>query len=128
MEESVFKFYRIHLKTVDVVSTARWYQEQLGAGQVEEYRRDGSHHILLDVDGIEIIITQPMDAATLPVAPAGPHIGLEHFGLTTDDLQGLLADMEADGVEVIERAPPDREGEYAFVRAPDDVRLELVQG
>ncbi len=124
----MFKFYRIHLKTVDVVATARWYQERLAAGKVEEYHQDGNHHILLDVDGVEIIITQPPDAANLPVAPAGPHIGLEHFGLTTGDLQGLLSDMESHGVEIIERAPPDSDGEYAFVRAPDGVRLELVQG
>ncbi|MCH8061754.1 MAG: VOC family protein [Chloroflexi bacterium] len=124
----MFKFYRIHLKTVDVVATARWYEERLSARRVEEYRRDGNHHILVDVDGIEIIITQPPNAASLPVAPAEPHIGLEHIGLTTGDLEGLLTDMEAHGVEIIERAPPDREGEYAFVRAPDGVRLELVQG
>ncbi len=124
----MFKFYRIHLKTVDVVATARWYQERLAAKKMEEYRRDGSHNILLDVDGIEIIITQPPDAANLPVAPAEPHIGLEHFGLTTDDLQGLLTDMESHGVEIIGRSPPDAEGEYAGVRAPDGVRLELVQG
>lgn len=124
----MFKFYRIHLKTVDVVATARWYRERLAGREVEEYRRDGNHHILVDVDGIEIIITQPPDAANLPVAPAEPHIGLEHFGLTTDDLQGLLTDMESHGVEIIGRSPPGAEGEYAFVRAPDGVRLELVQG
>ena len=124
----MFKFHRIHLKTVDVVATARWYQERLAAEKIEEYRRDGNHHILLDVDGLEIIITQPPDAANLPVAPAESHIGLEHFGLTTGDLQGLLTDMESHGVEIIERTPPGSEEEYAFVRAPDGVRLELVQG
>ncbi len=123
----MFSLFRIHLKTTDVVSTAQWYVDNLNAELLQDYESRGNHNMLLDVDGIEIIVTEPPDASNLPVAPADPHIGLEHFGLYTDDLKGLLTDMEARGVEIIELSPPEREGEYAFVRAPDGVRLELVQ-
>ena len=68
----MFKFYRIHLKTRDVISTGRWYMERLSAKKLEEYESDGNRNILLDVDGTEIIITQPSDSSSLPAAPAGP--------------------------------------------------------
>lgn len=123
----MFSLFRIHLKTTDVVSASQWYVENLKAKLIQDYEGRGNHNILLDVDGIEIIVTQPPDATSLPVAPAEPHIGLEHFGLFTDDLGGLLSEMKGRGVEIIELSPPEREGEYAFVRAPDGVRLELVQ-
>ena len=124
----MFKFFRIHLKARDVTSTARWYVEHLGAKQVQDYEDKGNHHILVDIDGVEVIITQPPDAADLPDAPLGPYIGLEHFGVVADDLGRTLADMQAKGVEVIWKTPPESASQFAFVRAPDSVRLELVQG
>jgi len=124
----MFRFYRIHLKTRDLASSAQWYMEHLGARKVQEYESRGDRHVLLDVDGIEIIVTQPSGALTLPAAPPGVHIGLEHFGLVTHDLVGLLGEMKAKGVEVLEESSADKKDGYAFVRAPDGVRLELVQG
>ena len=124
----MFELYRIHLKTTDVVSTAQWYMDLLGGKNVEDYRRDGNHNILVDVDGVEIIITQPPDASDLPVAPHDPHLGLEHIGLVTDDYEGLLAKIEEQGLEILITSPPDRPKRYVVVRAPDGVRLELVEG
>ena len=124
----MFRFYRIHLKTRDLAPTVQWYMDHLSATKLEEYERYGHLNVLLDVNGIEIIITQPSDATNLPSAPPGHHIGLEHFGLVTENLEALLTEMRAKGVEVIELPPPERKGEFAFVRAPDGVRLELVQG
>ncbi len=121
------KFYRIHLKARDVVETARWYVEHLGAKELQDYRDKGNHHILLDIGNVEVIVTQPPDAESLPGAPLDPYIGLEHFGVATDDLDGVLAGMEGKGVEIISRTPPESESQYAFVRAPDGVRFELVQ-
>ncbi len=43
----------------------------------------------------------------LPAANPDPHMGLEHFGLRTDDLEGLVSKLQAQGVEVLE---PIREG------------------
>ena len=123
----MFKLYRIHLKSRDVVKAAQWYIDRLGAKKMKDYHDGGGHHILVDLDGIEIILTQPLNAATMPVAPAEPHIGLEHFGLVTDDVDALLGDMQAHGVDIIETSPPNRQDRFAFVRAPDGVRLELVQ-
>ena len=123
----MFKFYRIHLKTRDLESTAKWYMDHLGGKKVQEYERPTSTNILLDVDGTEILITQPSNAESLPQAPPGHHLGLEHFGLLTQDLAGLRARLESKGVEVIELPPPEAEDDYIFVRAPDGVRMELQQ-
>ena len=124
----MFQLFRIHLKTTDVVSTAQWYLDLLDGKQLQDYQEDGNHNIVIDVDGIEIIITQPPDASQLPVAPHDPHIGLEHIGLVTDDYSGLLAKIEERGLEILGTSPPERPSRYVFVRAPDGVRLELVEG
>ena len=124
----MFQLYRIHLKTTDVVSTAQWYMDLLDGKKLEENTVDGNHNILVDVDGIEIIITQPPDASDLPVAPRDPHIGLEHIGLVTDNYDGLMAKIEERGLEIISTSPPERPKRFVFVRAPDGVRFELVEG
>jgi catechol 2,3-dioxygenase-like lactoylglutathione lyase family enzyme len=60
--------------------------------------------------------------------------GLEHFGIATDDLDALLA-KGIELLEPVEERDPDRMeaamGEpvkrIAYVRAPDNVRIELIE-
>ena len=55
-------------------------------------------------------------------------MGLEHFGLRTDDLEGLVSNLQAQGLEVLE---PIREGRTSgticYIKAPDNARIEIQQ-
>ncbi len=72
----------------------------------------------LVLNGAGIFIRSQKDGATIPSEPVR---GLEHFGLYTDDMETTVADLTANGVEVEVRNPY-----IAFVRGPDNVRIELL--
>jgi Oxidoreductase family, NAD-binding Rossmann fold len=61
-------------------------------------------------------------------APPFPHYGLEHIGLTADDVDAAVEELRAKGAEIaigpLTRNPGLR---LAFVRGPEDIMIELVQ-
>ena len=56
------------------------------------------------------------------------HWGIEHFGLNVDDMDAELERLKGFGAEVME-GPIDVDNgpRIAFIKAPDDVRIELLQ-
>jgi predicted enzyme related to lactoylglutathione lyase len=55
-------------------------------------------------------------------------MGLEHFGIETDDLDGAISTFASKGVKVLEEIRSLPNGmRIAFIEAPDNVRLELMQ-
>jgi predicted enzyme related to lactoylglutathione lyase len=59
---------------------------------------------------------------------AGAHHGLEHFGFDSERLETDIERLERLGATLLE-GPIDVPGgpRIAFLRAPDEVRIELVQ-
>jgi lactoylglutathione lyase len=61
-------------------------------------------------------------------APPFPHYGLEHIGLTVDDVDAAVEELRAKGAEIaigpLTRNPGLR---LAFVRGPEGIMIELVQ-
>ena len=84
--------------------------------------------IAIDVGGARINVSSPPPGQSLPRVSANLHLGLDHFGLQTDDIVGLLASLQPKGLEILEplRLVPSG-ARIAFVRAPDNVRIELMQ-
>ncbi len=120
--------YAVHLKSRDADDSADWWVRLVGCEVIERSERaDGSLVIRLDAAGTTIAITQHEDAADLPEAPLGRHIGIEHFGLVVEELDALLEKMRANGVEIMTPPSPVPSGMRAFVQAPDRVMLELFE-
>lgn len=118
----------IHLRSTNPRKTAAWYVDMLGATIVRETDTPAGVSVSLDIGGTRLnVAPQPPDRI-LPRGSAEVHLGLEHFGLETNDLEGLLARLQPKGLEVLEplRAVPSGM-KIVFVRAPDDVRIELMQ-
>lgn len=124
--------HAIHLKSLDVRKAAAWYSEMLGAEILgEKETDDGLLNIYTNLHGVPLVITQHPNADAMPRAPLEPHIGIEHFGLVFDELDPVLKKLSDAGVEIL--VPPEDgfdgpnhlPSRWAFVRAPDDVRLEL---
>jgi catechol 2,3-dioxygenase-like lactoylglutathione lyase family enzyme len=78
--------------------------------------------------GQKILIapTHPDDPTAPP--PRFPYYGVEHIGLTVDDVDAAVAELRAKGAEIaigpLTRDPGTR---LAFIRGPDAVMVELVQ-
>jgi extradiol dioxygenase family protein len=124
--------HAIHLKSLDVRKAAAWYSEMLGAKILGEKETEcGLLNIYINLHGINLVITQHPDADSMPRAPLEPHIGIEHFGLVFDELDPILEKLSDAGVEILVLPEEGLDGpnhvpsRWAFIRAPDDVRLEL---
>ena len=65
---------------------------------------------------------------TLGPGDAGPHHGLEHFGLDAADLDADIAGLRGLGAELLDGPLEAGRGvRIAFLKAPDDVRIELIE-
>ena len=125
-----FNINHIHLKSPDPKKTADWYVKAFNFTIVsDETRSFGDRFIRCKSEGgLNVNISGARNGETLGSGDANPHHGLEHFGLDTDDIDAEIARLEGLGATRMEgpiRMP--NGGAIAFIKAPDDVRLELIQ-
>ena len=123
-----YTYDHIHLRTRDPEGTAKYYNEMFGAKIIESVQSDGSNRIDLDINGLTIFIARVAAGDDIPVPPSDPHMGLDHFGLRVGNLNEAAVDLKSKGAEFTMEPRDLRPGvRIAFVRAPDDVRIELLQ-
>jgi lactoylglutathione lyase len=122
-----FNWEHIHLRSPDPEATAAWYQDKLGAEVIKTRQPDGSMRIDLNLAGQKVFIAraQPGKAAA---APSSPYLGLDHFGLTVDNIKQAVAGLKAKGVHFTMDVTTHRPGvQIAFLTAPENVSIELIQ-
>jgi lactoylglutathione lyase len=128
-----YRFDHIHLRASNPDATASFFETMFAAEVVRDVYPPGTlypgqQRIRMRVGGQTVLIapTHPHD----PMAPAPrfPYYGLEHMGLTVDDLEAAVADLRAKGADIaigpLTRSPGLH---LAFVRGPDGIMVELVQ-
>ena len=122
-----FNWEHIHLRSPDPAATAEWYKDKLGAEVIKSQQPDGSVRLDLDLGGQKVFIAkaQPGQAAD---PPSSPYLGLDHFGLTVDDIRSAVAGLKAKGVTFTMDVTTNRPGvRIAFLTAPENVTIELIQ-
>tara|TARA_B100000749_G_C18240057_1_gene387962 strand:- start:209 stop:577 length:369 start_codon:yes stop_codon:yes gene_type:complete len=119
------------LKSSDPGKTADWYVEAFGFEIVndENPRPQGDRFIRCRTkDGIAINISGARTGELMGEGDATAHWGLEHFGIEVDDIEAELKRLEELGAEVLEGPTRTATGlSIAFIQAPDDVRIEVMQ-
>lgn len=79
-------------------------------------------------DGTIVRISGARTNEDMGQGDADVHYGLEHFGITVDDMDAELERLQALGAELAEGPISNPGGPtIAFVKVPDDVRIELLQ-
>ena len=123
-----YRYDHMHLRSRDVRKTAEYYRDMFDAEIVESIQSDGKPRTDLDLNGLTIFIAAvPAEAAT-PPAPAEPYVGLDHFGLRVEDMDRAVADLKGRGAVFTMEPRTIRPGvRIAFVQAPDNVRIELLE-
>lgn len=122
-----FTWEHIHLRSPDPAATARWYEDKLGAEVIRTPQPDGSTRIDLDLSGQKVFIARSDPSSTGP-SPATPYMGLDHFGMTVDDIEAAVAELKSKGVAFTMEPKTIRPGvRIAFLTAPQDVSIELIQ-
>ena len=121
-----YTYDHIHLRSHEPMETARYFNKMFDAKIVESVQTDGQSRVDLDINGLVIFIAKADEA--VPDGPAAPHLGLDHFGLRVDNLAEAVADLKSKGAEFSMEPKDLRPGlKIAFVRAPGDVRIELLE-
>jgi lactoylglutathione lyase len=124
----VYSYDHIHLRSRDPMATAQYYHKMFDAKIIESIQSDGRPRIDLDINGLTVFIAQVSADSIMGEAPTDPHLGLDHFGLRVDNLDAAYAELKQRGAEFAVEPRTIRPGvRIAFVRGPDDVRIELLE-
>jgi predicted enzyme related to lactoylglutathione lyase len=79
-------------------------------------------------EGMTVNISGARSGETLGPGDANPHHGLEHFGFDSEDIEADIRRLEGLGAPLLEGPIDLPDGRrIAFVRAPNDTRVELIQ-
>ncbi|WP_321957576.1 VOC family protein [Paraburkholderia bannensis] len=122
-----FRWDHLQLCSADAEGTAAWFARCLNA---EIVRRPG--RVDLRIGGINLFITALAQPLSQPLAgdktAATRREGIDHFGVTVDDLDTAFAHLVHCEAEIVEPIRQVRPGVRAcFVRAPGDVRVEVLE-
>jgi catechol 2,3-dioxygenase-like lactoylglutathione lyase family enzyme len=126
-----YRINHIHLKASDPRRTAEWYVGAFGFKIVDdETRVFGDRFIRCQSEdgGMAVNISGARTGETLQPGNASPHFGLEHFGFDSVEIEADIRRLEGLGAKLLEGPIQNPNGSrVAFLRAPDDTRVELVQ-
>ena len=123
---SEFRLDHLHLRSPDPEATARYYVDVFGATPVSTVETGGALRVIVDLAGLNLFIERVPPGT--PAPPAPPHLGLEHIGFAVTDIDAVCAALKARGAEFAVEPHAPRPGvRIAFVRAPEDVRIELLE-
>ena len=126
-----YQFEHIHLKAPDPEKTANWYVKAFNFEIFNDrgVRPTGDRFIeCKSEDGTIFRISGARTDEAMGQGDANVHYGLEHFGITVDDMESELERLQALGAELAEGPISNPGGPtIAFIKVPDDVRIELLQ-
>ena len=121
-----YTYDHIHLRSVDPMETAKYFNKMFDAKILESTQPDGQPRVDLDVNGLVIFIAKAGEDT--PAGLRDPHLGLDHFGFRVDNLDEAVTELKSRGAEFAVEPYALRPGlKIAFLRAPGDVRIELLE-
>jgi lactoylglutathione lyase len=123
-----YAYDHIHLRTRDPNGMAVYFNKMFDAKVIESVQSDGHPRVDLDLDGLIIFIAPVAPEADIAASPRDPYLGLDHFGLRVENVDDTVAELKRRGAEIVDEPRTIRPGvRIAFVRAPDNVRIELLE-
>lgn len=123
-----YTYDHIHVRTKDPEGMASFFETMFGAKILRLTQSDGAPRVDLDVNGLAIFIASVPPEEHIDLSPRDPHLGLDHFGFRVDDIDGAVEDLRGKGAEIYVEPRTIRPGvRIAFVRGPDEVRIEILQ-
>ena len=128
-----YRYDHVHLRSTDPDAMGRFFETMFGA----EVKRDmyppgtlypGQMRVSMKLGGQKVLVAPAHPHDPTGAAPQFPYYGVEHIGLTVDDVDAAVEDLRAKGADIaigpLTRSPGLR---LAFVRGPEGVMVELVQ-
>ena len=125
-----YSYDHVHLFSTDPLGAAKFYEHALNAKRLADGKYpDGNVRVELNIEGTTILIRSPKEPDKRSEDNPSSRYGLEHFGLCVDDIKAAVADLKEKGVQIIEdiQVSMPTGVKIAFIMAPDNVMIELVQ-
>ncbi|MBI64057.1 MAG: hypothetical protein CL778_02105 [Chloroflexi bacterium] len=121
----------IHIKSKDPEKTAKWFVDAFNVKIVSDTVRPvGDRFITTTAEGgMKINISSERTNEILGPADSNAHYGLEHFGFDSNDINADIKRLVELGAELKEgpKENPEVKNIIAFISAPGDIRIELIQ-
>ena len=116
---SNYSLEHIHLSSGDPEKTAAFYEKMLGAKIMGSGAMpDGRKNVVVDINGMVLRITETAE---------GKADGLDHIGFLTEDIEKGMADVKAEGCDIVKEIGPLKGGKFAFFMGPDNVLVEFIE-
>ena len=110
----------VHIFASDLEKTLHFYRTMFNARVVYDALLVGQRNVRIEIGGYALHIYDQR--------PRSADRGLvNHVGIRTDDLEALMAHMQAHGVKFRKGITEDPAFRYVMCEAPDGVLLELYQ-
>ncbi|MBU2227842.1 MAG: VOC family protein [Proteobacteria bacterium] len=123
-----YRFDHLHIQSRDPKAVAQYFQTMFAAKAVEGVTYDGRLRIDLDLNGLVIFIFKIEAEENVPASHPVRHLGLDHFGLLVDNLDEAAAELKSRGAEFVMEPRTIKPGQkIAFIRGPENVRIELLE-
>ncbi|MGK9172761.1 VOC family protein [Yokenella regensburgei] len=120
---SEFTWDHLQLRSPDPEATAEWFERCLDARII---RHSGKVDIRLA--GINIFIAPVTDGDGVAPPPLPPYQGLDHFGLTVDNLDEVASTLKSRGVVFTQEPVTIRPGvRGCFIRGPQNISIEILE-
>ena len=124
------EFDHVHLKSPDPKKTVDWYVKAFNFKIVSDSVRPwGDRFIRCETtNGIIVNVSSVRTEEKMGGGDASAHWGLEHFGIAVDDIEAEIDRLGGLGAKLMEGPVDVPNGpRIAFIKAPVDVRIELLQ-
>jgi len=128
-----YRYDHVHLRSADQDAMAAWFERMFGAEVIRATYAEGTFYpgkarVYLKLGGQTVLIAPSHHDEPTGAAPRFPYYGIEHIGLTVDDIDAAVADLRAKGAEIFV-GPMDYSAgtRLAFIRGPEGVSVEIVQ-
>ncbi|MET0169075.1 MAG: VOC family protein [Aliihoeflea sp.] len=126
-----YEFHHVHIKTHDPKGVADWFGKAFGFEIVIDAERASGDRIIRCALGGNhppfVVITNPVPGQDLPEGRTHQSLGLEHFALTTNDVEAEVKRLGELGAVLVDGPVTAPDGTVmAFLAVPGDVRVELV--
>jgi catechol 2,3-dioxygenase-like lactoylglutathione lyase family enzyme len=110
----------IHLFSSNLSATVEFFQKMFGATLIWDEPAAGVRNVRLGLGNAFVhLYDQP------PQAPRGG--AMHHLGIETDDLDGLVARMKANGHQFRSTIREQPRFRYVMTAGPDDLLIELFE-
>jgi len=120
-----YKHEHTHITTPEPDKLIEFYKKAMGAKVTKEIVSAGRRLVDIDLGGITVRIS---GATGADKNWKGLRYGLHHLGLEVDNMDKFIANLKANGVEVVTEPFPAGPGvKAAFIKCPDGVLYELIE-